>query len=184
MKILSFDIGIKNLAYCVLDKNHTIFHWNVIDLMQDFDKKAKITTDKLADIIFEKLTPLKEILDVDFIVLENQPSMKNPKMKTVQIILLSFFVAKRRELGLKYSIDCFLPRNKLDVYKGEKRQEIIDSITCKSVYSRTKKMSIEFCKDMIINQPDKLEFIKNSKKKDDLADSFIQGASFLYKKKI
>lgn len=39
MRILSFDVGIINLAYCVLDKNNegkvTIIDWNLIDLIKD-----------------------------------------------------------------------------------------------------------------------------------------------------
>ena len=37
MKILSFDVGIKNLAYCVIevdtkeDKNHKILDWDIIN---------------------------------------------------------------------------------------------------------------------------------------------------------
>ena len=45
--ILSFDIGIKNLAYCIMYKNEnktiTIEKWDVIQLLND-DTKAKIPT--------------------------------------------------------------------------------------------------------------------------------------------
>ena len=79
-------------------------------------------------------------------------------------------------------IDCFLPRNKLDVYEGNDRQEIIDSVTLKSKYSKTKRLSILFTQKMIVDQPEYLAFLLKSKKKDDLADSFIQGACYLKKK--
>ena len=43
MKILSFDVGIKNLAFCLLNvKNgkHTIDKWDVINLCDDDTNKA------------------------------------------------------------------------------------------------------------------------------------------------
>lgn len=39
-KILSFDVGIKNLAYCLMTKKHdsvTIQDWNIINLVEDRD---------------------------------------------------------------------------------------------------------------------------------------------------
>ena len=43
IKIISFDVGIKNLAYCVVSFNnsldvydHTIEDWGVIDIMEKF----------------------------------------------------------------------------------------------------------------------------------------------------
>jgi hypothetical protein len=34
MKILSIDVGIKNLAFCLLDKNNAISKWNIVNLAQ------------------------------------------------------------------------------------------------------------------------------------------------------
>ena len=179
MKILSFDIGIKNLAYCLLDEKHIIYNWGVINVLEDITSK-KIDTDMLANLVFDKLDAVPAMLDAGRIVIENQPSLKNPRMKTMQIIVLSYFVGKQRTINSNIKkIDCFAPRNKLNIYKGVKRDEIEASIKCKSVYSRTKRLSVEFTKDMIKEQIDWLSFIIKSKKRDDLADSFIQGACYL-----
>ena len=120
------------------------------------------------------------MLEVDRVVIENQPSLKNPKMKTIQILLLSYFVAQKRTLTTTIKkIDCFLPRGKLDIYQGDKREEIEKSITCKSKYSRTKKMSVAFTREMIKDQEEWIKTLNSHKKKDDLADSFIQGACYI-----
>ena len=44
-------------------------------------------------------------------------------MKTIQILLLSYFVAQQRTLTTEIvKIDCFLPRNKLNIYQGDNKQ--------------------------------------------------------------
>jgi hypothetical protein len=39
--ILSFDIGIKNLAYCFLDKNTIIHGWDVLNIIEQEDESKK-----------------------------------------------------------------------------------------------------------------------------------------------
>jgi hypothetical protein len=181
MKVLSFDVGIKNLGYCVLDLDYKIYHWGLINFIKDVGKK-KIDTDEMCELLYAELDERPEIRQVDRVVIENQPCLKNPKMKTIQIMLLSYFVNLKKQFNIIQKIDCFLPRNKLDVYMGADRQEIIDSITLKSKYSKTKKLSILFTRKMIVDQPDALKILDTEKKKDDLADSFIQGACYINKK--
>lgn len=39
MRIISFDVGIKNMAYCIFDISLSIIDWNVINLMDQTNKK-------------------------------------------------------------------------------------------------------------------------------------------------
>ena len=184
MLILSFDVGIKNLAYCILDEYHKIYNWGVLNIIEDV-KKKKIDADELCNLIFSKLDSIPELSNVNRVVIENQPALKNPRMKTIQIVLLSYFTMKRRqENSIIDKIDCFLPRNKLDVYDGDDKKEINEAIKCKSVYSRTKRLSVEYTKRMIKDQNEWMTLLTTSKKKDDLADCFIQGACYFHKKKL
>ena len=68
-------------------------------------------------------------------------------------------------------------RNKLKVYKGE-------PIVCdkKGVYAKNKWLSIEYTKKMILNEDvDKVSLFSASKKKDDLADAYLQGIYWIEK---
>jgi len=68
-------------------------------------------------------------------------------------------------------------RNKLKVYNGPK-------ISCdiKDKYKRNKFLAIEYCKEMIKNEEEEfIELYNNSKKKDDLADSYLQGIYYITK---
>jgi len=48
MKVLSIDVGIKNLAFCLLDKNHAISKWNVVNLAQKAQESLCQQVDKNA----------------------------------------------------------------------------------------------------------------------------------------
>ena len=95
MKILSWDVGIINLSYCILEynedtKENKILFWGIINLIDDPIMKKNM------NLVFEnipkKLDENKFLLDVDAVVIENQPSLKNPKMKSIQMIVYSYFL--------------------------------------------------------------------------------------------
>ena len=95
MKILSWDVGIYNLSYCILEKNETdgkinIIKWDIVNLV-DNDKMKKNKTELFENIPI-KLQEINELLNVDYVVIENQPSLKNPQMKSIQMILYSYFI--------------------------------------------------------------------------------------------
>ena len=175
MKIISFDVGIKNLAYCICDENMTIIKWDIIDLL-NVDNKCSFC-DKNADLLFYKykmckdhkgkvnevkeplveitdkkttsecvscgkaakcklgnsflcnvhrksfetknykvketnvtcdkistaqfkynlvtaLDLLPELSDVDIVLIENQPSFKNPKMKAIADTLCAYYLIR------------------------------------------------------------------------------------------
>jgi len=175
MKIISFDVGIKNLAYCICDEQMTIIKWDIIDLL-NVDNKCSFC-DKNADLLFYKykmckdhkgkvnevkeplveitdkkttsecvscgkaakcklgnsflcnvhrksfetknykvketnvtcdkistaqfkynlvsaIDKLPELLDVDFVLIENQPSFKNPKMKAIADTLQDYYLIR------------------------------------------------------------------------------------------
>ena len=72
-------------------------------------------------------------------------------------------------------------RNKLKVYKGEP-VSIPFKNDKKNKYKINKFLSVEYTKNMIQNQTDEIKHIFNSsKKKDDLADSYLQGIYWIEK---
>ena len=104
-------------------------------------------------------------------IIENQPVLKNPKMKSIQMMVYSYF----NLIGVS-NIILFSPRHKLDVYNGP-------DIEChlKSKYSKRKFLSIKYTKYMIQNNKEYLNIFNSIKKKDDLADSLLQGLCYLKK---
>ena len=175
MKLISFDVGIKNLAYCICDENMTIIKWDIIDLLninnkcsfcdknantlfykyklckdhknkvselkepcveitdkkntdicavckksakcklgnaffcnlhrKSFEnknykvKETNVTCDKISTAQFKynlvsAIDLLPELLDVDVVLIENQPSFKNPKMKAIADTLQAYYLIR------------------------------------------------------------------------------------------
>jgi hypothetical protein len=153
MKILSWDVGIYNLSYCILEKNNNeepkIIDWDIVNLVDnDLMKKNR---NLLFENIPRKLHELPQLLDVDLVVIENQPSLKNPQMKSIQMILYSYFLILGKVIGNDTTksyidkIDFCSASNKLKVYNGPKinleekkarknsKKEIVNNIISETV---------------------------------------------------
>ena len=193
MKILSFDVGIKNLAYCLLDdKDYIIEDWGILNISiepvcshcnksnnNQCEKTARFITDegfylcsthklqkayknkktksikksqnpvlKLGKNMVRILDTKPQFLTVDTVLIENHPALKNPTMKSVQMILYSYFLingVSNNDSSIE-NIEMINARNKLKVYKGP-------PIECKikNKYKRTKYLGVNYCNYMINN---------------------------------
>jgi len=278
MKIISWDIGINNLAYCILE-NTKILHWDKIDILEDIRQKENIcqgllkngnacskkssfykindedlreyycgthgkglnkilsheicqclnksqNTCKLkaqyyelldnnekkyycnkhfyqcqnkdnikkyitlenitfyqrSKFLFDKLIKLGPmILDIDEVVIENQPVHKNPIMKSIQMMLYSFYMLNNSDQRFN-EIYLLNATQKMTVYKGPK-------IECniKDKHERNKYLAKEYCKYLLQNENENenkenigmLEYFNSYDKKDDLADTYLQGLYFM-----
>ena len=232
MKLLSWDVGIYNLSYCILEKNDEnkeikIIDWNIVNLVDS--EKMKKDRNALFENIPRKLHELPQLLNVDCVVIENQPSLKNPQMKSIQMILYSYFLILGKVIGNGETSESYIQNvdfcsasNKLKVYDGpkivlpEKKSRakkkndeitinedntdnkniaiisIIPIIQEKEDEKKTKSSSLKYAdkKRLAIehalyylkkDQPTYFDFFNNHKKKDDLADSFLQGLYYLGK---
>jgi hypothetical protein len=126
MKILSWDVGIYNLSYCIVEKIENeipkIIGWDIVNLVDN--EQMKKNRNLLFENIPRKLHELPQLLDVDYVVIENQPSLKNPQMKSIQMILYSYFLILGKVIGNETTksyidkIDFCSASNKLKIYDG------------------------------------------------------------------
>lgn len=140
---------------------------------------------------------LFSILDKEFdgfinaseVLIENQPTLKNPKMKTLSAILYSYFVLRgisdKEKTGSKITEVRFVsPSNKLKVNSNvtdsllNKEKSKMTSDVGKNVYKLTKTLGIKYCKALISESDNKI--IDQVKKKDDMCDAFLQGFQYLF----
>jgi hypothetical protein len=116
---------------------------------------------------FDKL--FSEEVCIDSVIIENQISPIATRMKTIQGMLVQYFVMC--PVNVK-NVEFISASNKL---KG-------CDIKDKTKYSDRKKLGIAKCLEIITTDyrfSDKLDYFNAHKKKDDLADSFLQGLWFL-----
>lgn len=84
--ILSFDVGIKNLAYCVIDSNSGIHDWGVFRMCGEKNSKSVGLVD-IGLYIKENITKLLNEYDITTVIIENQLASRAVRMKAIQGML-------------------------------------------------------------------------------------------------
>ena len=287
MKVLSIDVGIKNLAFCLFDKSPTaqqfkITKWDIINISEQEDnakccfveknvvcnKPAKFKKDdtcyclkhskkqtlqiptaeqKPSFINKQKIQKLYEIAEahnikyeakikkidlinlindyiknnyfqsieskhaadvdlfniginiktkfnklfegeenIDYVIIENQISPIATRMKTIQGMIVQYFIMSN--INVKH-IEFISAANKLkdcvskDTYEVNNNSNKLEAIANgKLNYSDRKKLGVNKTLEIMekeSNYGEKIEFFKAHKKKDDLADCFLQGLWFI-----
>lgn len=180
-RILSFDVGIKNLSYCLADvpnvdnidnvgksiKNIIIQKWENVKIT---DKKCNTihlheSARCMLDTLKNEFPP--DILDkIDIILIENQPGHMNKTMKSLSMIMYTFFMMHDKYVKFVspfYKLKCI------------KCQELLktNNYNIKKYYDR-KKLSVDTVKFYVNEYFNTFEEIfKKEKKKDDLSDSML-----------
>jgi len=230
MKVISWDVGIKNLAYCIINSNNNneILEWNSINLIPEtpkcfisscnkktvkyckfYDKEIhwcekhcniynKLLKFPNSSIYLTKPKNVKHIncnnydinilrknmiklLDINILphiflykikyaIIENQPTLKNPRMKAIADTLYTWILIRGiNDRKIIKSIHLISPSNKLKKYAGE-------LINSENKYKKTKLKSIEVVSDYLNNHnKEKYDYLQLFKKKDDLCDALLQG---------
>jgi len=184
MIILSFDVGIKNLAYCIYDsKLKVILDWNILDCSVNKNENNILK-------LIEQLDLNPQLLDIDLVLIEKQPSF-NPQMRIISNCLYVYFTMRIiYEQDRKIRILYYSPKKKLnlclDTESYQKNLPILkkkDKTSKSQRYRNNKKAAVEQT-IILLEDTNKfnnlyINYFNSSKKKDDLADSFLQIISFL-----
>ena len=131
------------------------------------------------------MNQLPILLKVDQVIIENQPSLKNPKMKSISETLYNYFLC-RGIIDTKVTmspitiVKYISPSNKLKLNKDNTALVLSNAKNVSDTYKLTKELGIKYTKMLIKNMPDKLTHLSNYKKKDDLCDAFLQGYHYMY----
>lgn len=183
---------------------YEIHDWQVLDI-STVEKKYDIN--KVIEVILTKLDALfrENIHLYDAVLIENQPVLKNPIMKSIQMIIFTYFHMMRREkecktithkhptinpsqLSLEIHLISACNKCKSIRQLPKERAILIQSATeteskSNKGYKFNKKMahniSLAFLDTLVANREEKMDMYLAHKKRDDLADSFLQATYFM-----
>ena len=212
-RILGWDIGIKNLACCVVQGNNhfsslediEVTHWEIINLTdtnevftcKECNKNAKyykkvqsikeyycgvhlkdpnrkeVKHQKIKKDLYVFGLRLQKELDarshifltnMNYVVIENQPSLQNPFMKSIQMLLYSWFLFHGSNVIMLNA------NSKTKVYRGPP----IELPNFKNKYNMRKALSVLQCRELLKNKQEALQILTKYKTKcDDLCDAFL-----------
>ena len=158
--ILSIDVGIRNLAMCLLDeRRNRIVQWDVSGIPPQHEDGVYVSLRKHLD-------ERPWTLDAGVVLIEKQPD-RNKKMVSVMHFLHAYFVIKNPTA----QTILYDARHKIPDVAGPGRSQ----------YLKRKKTAIERCKEFIHAGDTNADWIPTfdaSKKKDDLADTVMQALSY------
>lgn len=178
----------KNIYYC--SQHYKMILKNMIkesspQLIKNMISR-KYDTSKLQLNLINKLDKLIKHfakLNIEQVIIENQPSQKNPKMKSIANTLFDYFMIRGyvdKIHGINIKLVKFIcPSNKLKVNNDNTIEVFKNNKDKKQKYKLTKELGIIYTKKLLENDPLQLEYLNLFKKKDDLCDSFLQGCYYL-----
>ena len=174
MYIISFDVGIRNLAYIIIKvnietKNHNIIEWNVLELCPKNVKACSVDNIEIGKSMMEQLDNIIHQYQFEIVLIENQIGQNAIKMKSVQGMLNMYFIMRNYD---KHNIINYNAAHKLKIFLGKK----------KTTYAERKKLSKTITRSIIEKYfPEKLVDYNKYKKKDDLADCYLQVLDYINK---
>lgn len=130
---------------------------------------------------------IKRVLDADpeireatHVIIENQISTIASRMKTIQGMIAQYFIMQDPYIEIEFVSS----HNKLKGQKRESDTSTLESSNSPSMYKKNKSDGVAICRQSLNETPHFESWkpmFESSKKKDDLADCFLQGMWYLNK---
>jgi len=202
---VSFDIGVKNLACCVLalerdpaargaaagagagagsgPESARVLFWKVFSLAAEKERIPSVNElagrlFALMDKFVAELESVGGVATMDMVLLENQPSRLNGAMKSLQMMIYSYFQLRRHWEGRALAVQM--------VSAGKKTQghdcEIATPESCgykpKKGYALNKWNAVQIAQAYIRGDAELERLFAGHKKKDDLSDALCQALAW------
>lgn len=213
MRLLSFDVGVRHLAYAELEvgagagAGYRLLGWGVLDAAEGHEGAVArmgldaLTAGLLGALDAQFLRPDAPRYDV--VLIENQPAHKNPLMKSVQMVLYTYFnvlrmyvgcvgavrlVSATRKLCMRHmpppeaaaapggASGAAPPEHETKAGRGGGRKGAA-SASAGAAYRARKLEGVRICAhylEHVLRDAPRLEQLRASRKRDDLCDALLQ----------
>jgi hypothetical protein len=176
-------------TYCVTHAKQCYKKYESQNKLTEYKQKSvkKLDFDDVRLKLIQKLDERKILLSANVVVIENQPSMKNPVMKSISNTIYTYFLIRgiidKKHDSTIIAVKFMSPSNKLKIVTdGESKQLVALKGTDESkAYKLTKSLGVKYTRELLAHLPDWINKFNTYKKKDDLADAFLQGAYYYTK---
>lgn len=189
-QVIGFDVGVKNLAFCVVDipdKNDIgddthpqVIMWDVISLANDNEKASKIAISELSQRLFAALDSIANKLEelgydsVNTVLIENQPSRLNGSMKSMQMMIYSYYQLRRYWEGKVNSVSMVAASQKIADHLHPHLTSKLDEIPKnKKGYALNKWKAIQYGRLYIAEDQVLATYMTKYKKADDAFDALL-----------
>ena len=177
------NIVIPSTKKAMLEKMLPFFEKNVLQPLKPLKKKTANDTDLvcIGKNMKKMMDEIPGIIDVTHVLIENQISTIASRMKTIQGMCAQYFIMK---CSPNIIIEFISSANKLKDFKEKTIAGEEDGQ--KAIYKQHKKDGIVFCKKIVETNEGFRGWAHSleTSKKDDLADSFLQGIWYLKNRNI
>ena len=195
MNVLSWDCGITNLCYCLLEKIEGENEFRII-MWENFSLNSQ-TIMQATEKLVKELDSRPWMAYVDYVCIENQV-LKNVQMKVIAHVIQCYFVIKAAARARENSVYTSLPNGTKVARRGKSGPpvhlvkaeskftvagdiKIPDRIEKLQRRRRNKQAAIYIAEQMLRNRgyTTEVNFLTSFEKRDDYSDSFLQGLYFL-----
>ena len=173
--VLSFDMGLRNLSYCLLEWDEIsgtskIQDWRVCNVVGEKNAKTMSIEQAgimLLDFLCDRFSEGPDS-HATVVAIEQQPVGRrvtsNIRMKVLSHVVHTFFYLRG------YQVRFVSPKRKLEGLEQSKEK------ANKARYAHNKRIAVEHCRDVLQTQDDMWsDYFDGLNKKDDAADSLLQG---------
>lgn len=184
VNVLSWDCGLSNISFCLLEHTNGPEREFRVVLWEVFSLNEHEVTNAVASLV-TNLEKRPWMMQADHVAIEAQVH-KNPVMKIIAHSLQTYFLTKSRATQEPHGdavlvsrqgprVHFIAPQNKFKVCN------VAEPTQCTSAHLKNKKIAVAMCEKMLAKQKDRaaLDYLHSHKKQDDLADSFLQALYFL-----